>query len=156
MTKPILLLLLLPAASLAPAGEWQCRREYYLAEVRRAEAAADLDCARDADQLERERWRWNQSSAAILMPYRPRVVVPRGGPGAPRSGGPQVLKSKRTSPPSSFSRASNALPAFDAKPLSSGLLPFFNKAWAERTLIVLPAIVFQILNWHPDRQPLHP
>ena len=67
---------LLLAATAAPAGEWQCHREYYRAEIRRAEAEAELDCAQDAAQLERQRWRMNQTPGAIRMPYRPRVPAP--------------------------------------------------------------------------------
>src|SRR5947209_2537913 len=70
-----------------------------------------------------------------------------------RSGPP---KSKRTSPPSSFSRASKGFPAFDWKPRSNGLTPRRSSAWAVRTPIALPAIVFQIANRQPCFQPLHP
>jgi hypothetical protein len=65
-------------------------------------------------------------------------------------------KSKRTAPSSSFSLASNSFPAFDLKPLRSGLLPLRKSVWAVRTLIFLPAIVFQVANLHPPRQPLQP
>ena len=38
---------------------------------------------------------------------------------------------------------------FDRKPLSTGLRPAAESAWAVRTLIRLPAMVFQIANLHP-------
>ena len=68
----------------------------------------------------------------------------------------QEPKSKRTSPPSSLKRASNGLPDFDSKPLSTGLRPCFRSAWAVRAVIRLPAMVFQIANLHPRCQPLQP
>ena len=68
----------------------------------------------------------------------------------------QGSKSKRTAPSSSFRRASKALPDFDRKPLSNGLLPRRRSAWAVRALMRLPAMVFQIANLHPPRQPLQP
>src|SRR5262249_13427286 len=68
----------------------------------------------------------------------------------------QDSKSNRTSPWSSFKRASNALPDFDLKPFSTWLLPRRRSAWAVRALIRLPAIVFQMANLHPLRQPLQP
>ena len=40
----------------------------------------------------------------------------------------QGSKSKRTAPFSSFSRALNGFPAFDVKPLRSGLLPLRRRA----------------------------
>jgi hypothetical protein len=68
----------------------------------------------------------------------------------------QGSKSNRTSPSSSLRRASNGLPAFDSKPLSTELRPWRRSACAVRTPIFLPAIVFQIANLHPRDQPLHP
>ena len=74
----LLLLILLPhlAAKPAPSGEWQCHREYYRAEVNRAKAEAELGCAQDSALLERQRWRMNQTPAALLVPYRPRIAAP--------------------------------------------------------------------------------
>jgi hypothetical protein len=48
------------------------------------------------------------------------------------------------------------LPAFDVKPFTSGVLPLRNKVRAVRALTFLPAIVFQMANLHPVRQPLQP
>ena len=68
----------------------------------------------------------------------------------------QGSKSKRTEPSSSFSRASNRLPAFEVKPFRSGLLPLCRRERAVRALSFLPAIVFQMANLQPARQPLQP
>jgi hypothetical protein len=57
-------------------------------------------------------------------------------------------------PWSSFNRASKARPDFDFKPFSTWLLPRRKSAWAVRALIRLLAIVFQMANLHPLRQPL--
>jgi hypothetical protein len=79
--------------------------------------------------------------ASLRIPFRSRHQGP---------------KSNRTSPSSSLRRASNGLPAFDSKPLSTGLRPWRSSACAVRTPIFLPAIVFQIANLHPRDQPLQP
>jgi hypothetical protein len=39
------------------------------------------------------------------------------------------------------------------KPFSTWLLPRRRSAWAVRVLIGFPAIVFQMVNLHPLRQP---
>src|SRR3954471_18281550 len=83
-------------------------------------------------------------------------TIPRGVHTLRRSvPGPQP-KSNRTSPPSSFNRASNVLPVFEANPLSFGLRPCFNSACADFTEIFLPAMVFHTTNLQPDFHPLHP
>ena len=63
-------------------------------------------------------------------------------------------KSNWTLPSTSFSRASNDLPAFDLKPFNRLVSPFVSSVLAVRTLILFPAIVFQITNLHPCFQPL--
>jgi putative addiction module CopG family antidote len=83
-------------------------------------------------------------------------VHPASGALGGRLGRSWMPKSKRTSPPSSFSRASKGLPAFDRKPLSNGLRPVFSSDWTVRTPIFLSAIVFQTVKRQPCFQPLHP
>ena len=70
--------------------------------------------------------------------------------------GDQESKSKRTLAPLQSQTRSNGFPAFDLKPLSTGLRPCFRSAWAVRAVIRLPAMVFQIANLHPRCQPLQP
>src|SRR3954463_7908161 len=68
----------------------------------------------------------------------------------------QVPKSNRTSPPSSFSRASNFLPDFDSNPLSTAVRPCSRSDRAVRTLTAFPATFFQMETRHPLLQPLQP
>ena len=78
--RRLALLMMLPflAATPARAGEWQCHREYYRAEIRQAEAEAELDCSRSEALIERQRARLNWTPAVYMVPYRPRpAVLPR-------------------------------------------------------------------------------
>src|SRR4051812_38795984 len=69
---------------------------------------------------------------------------------------PHPSKSKRTSPPSSFSLASKVFPDLDSNPLSTGVRPDFSNTWADLTEILLPAIRFQMVKPHPFFQPEQP
>ncbi len=82
--------------------------------------------------------------------HHPRAT---GLPGEGRRSGTEV---ETDLAPPSLKRASNGLPDFDLKPLSTGLRPCFSSARHVRAVIRLSAMVFRFANLQQLCQRLHP